>query len=468
MKVLLLNPPQEHRIYSEVPEIVNAEVCILPPLGLLYLEAYLAENSGHEVKVLDAPALKMNKAQALESLAAFNPQVLGITGHTQNLVDMLEFSEAAKETSPGLKIVWGGAHASAFPESAIRFEPVDAVICGEGETSFAQLLSAYENKFAHSEIPGLYYKTPEQIVFTGAALPPDLSRLPRPRRQILDYKKYYYFFGESVTATSLSSSRGCPYHCTFCSTPGKSWRARTPQDVAQELQECADLGIKEIYFIDDTFNVDRSRVIELANEILKRKLKISWNFRARLNLIDMEMLQACQAAGCTRIQVGVESGSDEGLKNLGKELTIAQIKAAFKLIKSTKISAAAYFLLGAPHEKTFADIKATINFAKTLNADYCLFGLLTPYPNTELYAQGVALGIVDPKIWEDYVSHPYPEFKPPLWTQWFSENQLLEYLDYAYKSFYLRPSFILKNLRQLKNLSDLKAKIKAGLSILKL
>lgn len=469
MKVLLLNPPDENRIRAEFPSKVMREVLLLPPLGLLYLEAYLHRNTSHPVKILDAPAQNISYARLEQELLREKPDFLGISGHTYNLVDMVKSTDFSKKVNPECLVWWGGPHVSAFPRESIEHPAVDGVVYGEGEITLAHLLDALERKQDLTSVKGIIFRRNGEVIDTGPReVLMDLDSLPFPRRVVLDPKKYYYVPGKEVIATSLISSRGCPYHCTFCSTPGKTFRARSAANVVDEMEECADLGIREIYFVDDTFNVDVGRAIAICQEIVRRKIRVGWNIRARVNLITPELVEHLERAGCTRIHLGVETGTDEGLKVLGKGITVEQIRKVFKYLRGRSLTTVAYFMLGCPNEKTLDDIRRTVEFAKEIDPDYCFFGVLTPYPGTKIYEDGIARGIIDPGQWQDFVHNPAPDFKPSPWTEHLSEAQLYRASELAFRSFYLRAGPILKKFKEVGNIHDLVRKFKAGLRIARL
>jgi radical SAM superfamily enzyme YgiQ (UPF0313 family) len=429
----------------------------------------LNRHTKHEVKLLDCPADEIDYTKLEKTLIDFAPHIIGITGHTHNIADMLKVSTLYKKLNPEGVAVWGGAHASAFPEKSAGFETVDYVIYGEGEASFKKLADFLSEPTGFPEhIGGLVYKKEGNPVKNPPAdYIMNLDELPHPRREILDIRKYFYTVGSGQIASSFVSSRGCPYQCTFCSTPGKTFRCRSAKDVADEMEKCQEMGIRELYFVDDTFNVDKDRVTQICKEIIRRKIDIIWNYRGRINLITQEQLELAQKAGCTRIQLGVETGTDEGMAILKKGLKTDQVREVFKWLKKTKISSAAYFMIGCPHEKTRDDVLKTIEFAKEIDPDYVLFGILTPYPDTEIYDEGVKKGIIDPQIWENFVTNPSAGFKPQTWTEFLSQEELEEMLDIAYKKFYGRPGYMLKRLTEIRSAGELWNKVKAGLNILK-
>ena len=470
MKVLLVNPPRENSIYSEVPTTVNAEINSIPPLGLLYLESHLAHHTEHEAKIIDCQADSITHAGLEQIIRDENPHLVGVTGHTHDLVDILAVSKMVKRVHPEIAVWWGGPHVTSFPRESMHFPEVDGAIPKEGEVPFTEVVETLSKGGDLSQVKGILFRRKGEVVQTPPApTVNDLDSLPMPRREILDVKKYYYLLGDEVTATSLISSRGCPYNCNFCNTPGrKTWRHRSARNVVDEMEACVRLGIKEIYFVDDTFNVDRERIDDICHEIIRRGLEVRWNFRARVNLLRAEQLTLLEKAGCTRIHVGVEAGNNEGMKGLRKQLTVDKVKDGFKLLKKTKMHTVCYFMIGSPHERTREDIMETIDFAIDLDPDYVLFGIMTPYPDTDIFRDGVKKGILDPDHWQRFILDPKPGFKPQMWTEHMSEDDLNEMLEIAFKRFYIRPKLLFKKLIEIRNIKDFGRKLKAGWSIAKL
>lgn len=471
MKIVLVNPPRLHSISSEVPTTVNAETNTIPPLGLMYLEAYLHEHSEHEVKILDSLAMHWDYPELTRAIAAAKPDLVGVTGHTHDLLDMLKVSRLVKELSADIAVWWGGPHVSDFPLQTMHHRDIDGCIPFEGEVAFCELVNCLAKHQEPSQVLGIYYRDLQgQVQYTGPRPAiADLDLLPMPRREATDYKKYHYVLGSEAVASSLMTSRGCPYKCSFCNTPGhNTWRWRSAKSVVDEMQACAELGIKEIYFVDDTFNVKYQRTLDICREIQERGLKLNWNFRARVNLITEETVAAVRQAGCTRVHVGVESGTDEGMAGLNKQLTTAEVRRGFKILRDSGMTTVCYFMIGCPHERTRADVMQTVDFAVELDPDYVLFGVLTPYPQTALYDEGVKKGILDPNTWEQFLLNPTQDFRPQVWTEHFTADELAELCDMAFKRFYLRPKQMFRKLLDIKGWGDLTRKLKAGWEIVKL
>jgi radical SAM superfamily enzyme YgiQ (UPF0313 family) len=231
------------------------------------------------------------------------------------------------------------------------------------------------------------------------------------------------------------------------------------------MEECKSLGIDEVHFIDDVFNADMERVINICNEIKRRALKISWSFRGRIDKITKYLLIRVKETGCYRIHLGVETSTDEGLKRLKKGITVEQIRQVFKWTREIGINTVAYFLIGCPYEKTKEDVLGTINFSKDIDPDFALFNILTPYPSTELYEESLRKGKFKTDYWKEFALNPREDFEPLMWKEWLSREELIFLLNFAYRSFYLRPRFLYKALITSHGLTSLPKRLKIGLDI---
>lgn len=466
MKVLLIYPPKKHIIPTTLPEHLNEERGYNPPLGLLYVASYLKRFSTHEVMVLDTQVENLDYPEIRERIRETRPDVVGIQALTFTLVDVLEVAKAVKEVSEQILVTIGGPHTSIFPKETVQFPQVDFVVIGEGEKTFTHLLNNMHEKGKIKDIKGICFKENGRVVMTGRPeFLKDLNELPFPDRTLTPYKMYYSLLSKNFPITTMMTSRGCPYRCIFCERLGKKFRAISAKLVVDEIEECLSLGIKEIFVHDDTFTINRKRVLDICNEIHKRKLKFTWDARARVNTVDEELLISMKKAGCKRISYGVEAGNQDILNNLRKDITLAQADRAFKLSKKHGITTLADFMIGSPGEGE-QEIHQTIQFAKRLNPNYVQFSVTTPYPGTELYRVALEGGIIKEDVWRKFAKNPTPDFVPPLWEENLTRNQLLGFLNYAYKKFYLSPGFILRDLYHIRSPRELMVKVKAGLKLL--
>lgn len=470
MKVLLINPPSENEIVSCNPKFLNQERGHNPPLGILYLAAYLEKFSDFEVRILDCQVEEVKYDQLSQIIKGINPEVVGVTAMTLTLIDVMKVVKIVKEVNANIKIVLGGAHPHIYPEETISLPGVDYVILGEGEISFFELLKCLTEKDYKKlyQVKGLVFKDNGNIINNGqgeAII--NLDELPFPARSLTPYKKYYSIIAKKNPITTMFTSRGCPYRCTFCDRPnmGKFFRARSFKNVVDEMEECKNMGINEILVYDDTFTVNRPRVIDICREIQKRKLEIFWDIRARVDNINEEVLRELKKANCQRIHYGVEAGTEKILKVLNKGITLKQVETAFRLTRKIGIQTLAYFIIGSPGE-TKEDILETMNFVKKLNPDFVQFTLLTPFPATPIYADALRRGILKYDYWQKFAENPTSDFKTKYWEENFNEQELISILNLVYKNFYFRPNFMLKEIFRTRSLSELKRKLKAGLKVL--
>lgn len=268
---------------------------------------------------------------------------------------------------------------------------------------------------------------------------------------------------------TLGNSRGCPFSCSYCDRPalGKGFRAMDATRVSDELEWCVNHGIKEVFFYDDTFSVSMKRVNEICNQIKIRKIKIKWDVRTRVNVVNEELLKNMKEAGCERIHFGVESGNPRVVKELQKGTSIEQVEKAFDLCKKYKIKTLAYFMMGNPTE-TMEDVLDTLNVSRRIKPDFMQMTILSPFPATQIYLRALQEGVVEGDPWRDYARRIHNSFRPPLYDSIYTRNELEKHLRWFYGKFYLQPSFIVDRVREVRNFGQFKRYASAGLSLLKM
>lgn len=472
-RILLINPPRFNELIGKNPAIVEKHRGFNPPLGILMLASYLETHSVHAVEVIDAqpPQYTYDELRALLAERQFD--VAALTAMTFTLIDVFLTCKIIRELHPHAKIVLGGPHVHLFPEETIRRPEVDFLVQGEGEIAFKQFLDALEHPELWPRIKGLVYLDERGRTVDNGIAPStdDLDSLGFPARHLIDTTMYTSLLGKSDVITTMFTSRGCPYRCTFCDRPHSpvlsGFRWRTAKHVADEMEACAAMGIREAFIYDDTFTVRRDRVLELCEEIRQRKIDFRWDVRAHVNTITPELLKAMAGAGCDRIHYGVESGNDRMLKEIKKNSTVAKIKEAFKQTREAGLETLAYFIVGQQTE-TLADIQDSIDLAKELDPNYVHFTIFCPYPGTEIYFRGLDNGIIKEDVWRKFASDPQPGFVLPVWEENFSRRELQEILVKCYKGFYLRPKYIARGLSRVRSLGELRRKVRAGLSVVRM
>ncbi|MBM4391511.1 MAG: B12-binding domain-containing radical SAM protein [Deltaproteobacteria bacterium] len=465
MRVMLIRPPAKHTVESEVPEAVSAENLSYPPLALMAIAQVLRDFSEHEVTILDAQLDDLDYDVLEAKIREWKPDVVGVTAFTVQLVDVLRTVQTAKKAGAKYAVV-GGPHVSDFPRECVGLPGVDAVVKGEGQKPMLDLCDAWARGDTAKGIAGTMAHPDDPVPEQDVYFSNNLDDYPVIDRTLVDYKRYYDVMGKGGIFTTLISSRGCPYRCTFCNTPRHRYRVSSPGRVCEEIKACLDLGIEEFYFVDDTFNITNQRVLDLCDEILKRGLKLRWTVRFRVKGVTRELLEKMKLAGCQRIQFGVEQGTEEGLLRLKKDVTVREIESAFRLCREVGINTVAYFMIGTPVERNRDDVMDTIAYSIKLDPDFVMFNVLTPFPGTTLYDEGMRDGVLDLNPWTEFMKNPREDFKAQVWDEHFNRAELREMLDIAYKKFYWRPKFVARNITQIQSPRDFMRKASAGLRML--
>jgi anaerobic magnesium-protoporphyrin IX monomethyl ester cyclase len=400
---------------------------IFPPLGLLYVAASVRRR-GYEVKVVDRTV-----DQQEIDFASFD--VVGVHSDTARFNKALKLAYQAK--AAGARVVMGGPHPCFDAEAVLATGAVDAVVKGEGEESFPDLLDAWTDGADPTSIPGLILPTQQGIADTGDRQRiQDLDALPFPARDLIDLSLYTQARLGHRPLTSLYTSRGCPYRCRFCSSTifdGPKWRARSSESVLAELEYVVrDLGYSAVAFVDDNLTGSPERMHEICDGILKNGLDVQWWCFCRVDTIvrHPRMIRHMSEAGAYSIFIGVETASCRVLDRFHKGINPDQAEEAVRILKRNGIEVWASYILGAPEESR-EDIRSTIRFARELDTHTASFTILTPYPGTDIYEE--LKGHITERRWSKYdgvhavYGHPQiPRLEMQLWHIW------------AYIAFYLR------------------------------
>lgn len=438
-----------------------------PPLGILSLAGTLRQQ-GHRVHVIDAHAFELTPQQAAQQALAHQPDMVGISAMTFTLIDSLEIARHVRSIAPRVPIIWGGPHPSIYPKETLGLGCADLVVIGESEISMPLWLDAGPDRASWKAIPGLAYYDGAEYINTGSApFINELDDLPFPARDLLEPTRYSSILGMDGCVTTMFTSRGCPYRCVFCDRPamGKKFRFRSPRSVAEEMEACGELGIREFLMYDDTFTVERDRVYGICEEIHARKLNVAWDVRAHVNTVDVKMLKEMKRAGLDRIHFGVESGNREILKKLNKGTTKDRARMAFSAAREAGLKTLAYFMIGNPAD-TPETISETIDFAIELRPDFVHFSVLVPFPATHLYDSLVAEGFYKTDHWKAFAADPAYSFRPLALEQNLTRIELEGWLRTAYRRFYRRPSYMVQRLRRIDNMGEFVRQARLGLQII--
>lgn len=442
-KILLLNPPSTlEEEYKKFRELGN----IQQPLGLAYLAAVL-EQSGREVKIIDPNPLNFTIDDIINSVKKFRPDIIGISSSTPNFLRAIDLCKKIKETW-NISIIIGGPHITAVPEEILKYKCFDFGVIGEGETTILELVEKIENREDASKVKGTVYNDNGRLAKTmPREFIKDLDSLPFPARYLLPpLEKYIPTRGtyKRLPLGTIITSRGCLYRCSFCdrSIFGNKFRYRSEKNIVDEIEVLINkFNAKEIKFWDDAINVIPTRVINICNEMINRGIKIPWSCIARINNMDEQILKKMKEAGCWQISYGIESGNQKVLDNIKKDLTIDQIKKVVSITNKVGIRTRGFFMLGLPGD-TKETMKQTIDFAKRLRLDIANFYITTPYPGTDFYDDIKKSGELKEVSYNEYLTN-FPDeisYVPKSLTA----GLIKECQWKAYKSFYLRPQYIIR------------------------
>ncbi len=446
-RVLLVNPP----FYRLLGSHYNAN-----SLGIAYIAAYL-NKQGHEAWLYNADYLSDKKYSNLKKLfqnfnnyknyfkdtentlwhevkdkiLSFKPEWVGYTSYTANVSAIKIISDKVRAVNPDVKQVIGGVHATLDKNILNTLTSIDYSIQREGEEAMTSLVSNKDPK----NIPGVVLRKNGSLINNGIApVIKDIDNLPMPERD--------KFWGiplperKNVDVSYINTIRGCPYKCTYCASPfhwdRKTTRLRSPESVIEEMKHLkehywhatkydysASANISEkdslkiedntlVYFVDDVFTVHKKRVKKLLRMMIDEKLGMKWKCEARADHLDEEICELMHEAGCERVKIGFESGSNRILSQIKKLETREEMLKGAAMLKKAKVPFSGYFMAGFPGE-TDDDVRETIDFAKKVEADYYSLSVLAPYYGTELYEQLVENGhALDQQPWE-YFFHQSPK-----------------------------------------------------------
>ncbi|MBI1388999.1 MAG: radical SAM protein [bacterium] len=468
MKILLIQPPEFNMITTNVPSVVDEETGAYPPLGLLYVAAFIESQTGHQVEILDAILDKLDYDGLEAEIRRRKPDVVGVQAMTFTVIDATLTAKLVKKIDPSIPVVFGGPHVYIYPTETLRIPQVDYIVIGEGEETTAALMDALAEGRDPATVPGIGYKQGGEAKLTPSVpLNQSLDDLPMPARHLTPVDRYYSVLARETPITTMMTSRGCPMQCIFCDRPhlGKQFRYRSPQSVVDEMEACQRMGVREIFIYDDTFTIRRDRVMEICRLYRERGLTIRWDARAHINTINEKMLDAMAASGCSRLHYGVEAGTEEITKVLKKGIDLQRTRDVFRETKRRGMTTLGYFMIGNPGETREQAIE-TIEFARRLDADFIHLSVATPFPATELYRLAFKVGLYQNDHWREFARDPRPDFKPKLWTEVMSEDELINLMRWGYQRFYMRGGYIARRVLELHNWNEFVRKARAGIRLL--
>lgn len=447
-KVLLLNLPNREQITRRYMCSYVSPESLLPPLELIAVGAIAREWKQLAVKLVDAIAERLGENEVAKCIREFQPGIIvGITGF-ECFQDDIDTIRSLKKQFPETIFILFGHYATHFPKETLIHSEADFVILGEPDLIFSELADALKGIIQLEAVKGIVYRKNREIIVQGSGSRiPDPNQLPIPAYDLLPAGKYY----EPLLANPygmIQTARGCPYQCNYCvKSFGTKLTTLAPERIVQEIKIWQRLfKVKSIRFIDDTFTINKKRIIELCRLMINERLGIEWACLSRTDNLDAELLSWMKRAGCRRIYFGMETGSQRMLDIYNKNVVAKEAMESLHLCRKAGIETAAFFMSGHPEERE-DDFRETVQFAIDAKLNFASFNPLTPYPGTALYNE------LSPRI--NFSIYPYK-------NEW-KDNTIYDDFDVRkkifYKSFYMRPSYfsvninvLLKNLHRIFNM----------------
>ena len=417
------------------------------PLDLAYMAAML-ENLGIACKIADYAAQKSAWDEVERDIMAFQPSMLVVSVTTPTIATDLAACRLAKKIKPAILTVAKGAHLHAKDDEVLlQYPELDLVIRGESEHAIADIGAGKP----WDTILGLAYREDGQTRRN-----PDrpyievenLDALPFPARHLMNNHLYLTpDTGEPITM--INTGRGCPHKCIYCAVTiasGYRLKVRSPKNIVDELEECVTRhNIRNFFFRADTFTWNEKWVVELCDLIVERGLKIRWGSNSRVDTISEKRLEAMKRAGCWIIGFGIESGNQDMLNKMKKRAKVEDAEKAIALCKKYGIKTYGLFVIGLPWE-TKETAEETIAFAKKINPSFLDFNIAYPLPGTEYYRIAQEMGLFDEKNLSngDYA-------RPIVRTQSLSTDDLVKLRRKALLGYYLRPSYVINTVKDIRS-----------------
>ncbi len=441
MRVCLINPPR-------IQPKAWGKPSVFPPVGLAYVAAVLEK--AHEVCIIDAPTegwrnlqdldeatyrVGLSNTEIADKVKQWSPDVVVIeipfSGWSKTA---FEVASIVKGVNKNIITVLEGQHPSARPEDCLANPNIDFVVIGEPENAIFELVNALGKETRDlKKIRGIgFVKNDVPVITSPRPLLQDLDSLPFPARHLLPMEEYYAAVKETPLRgeinkpwTIMITSRGCPYDCVFCTHHivwGRKWRGRSPENVVDELEQVIKTyHVKQIDFLDDNMTLDRKRMENICDLIVKRGLRVEWFTPngVRADTLDEKLLTKMKRSGCKKIRVAPESGVQRVVDQvIKKNLDLGSVERAVALCKKVGIKVGCFFVIGLIGE-TKAEIEKTIRYAyklRQLGADSFIFSIATPIYGTKLYEQAKRRGFLRECFSDDALAAAEPLIETPEFT----------------------------------------------------
>lgn len=383
MRILLVDPPR-----ANIKNVRTSRVKE-PDIGLGYLSSN-SKKSGYETAVIDAFAESLSFPELEKRIAAFRPQVVGMPVFTFKFREAAAIAGIVKGINPEIKVVVGGAHATALPKRTLEeCRDFDFAVIGEGEETMRELAREIgRGSEEYSGVRGLAWRDGDTVVRNaGRAVIRNLDALEFPDWGAFPLETYFPLYSTSrkFLELPLSGARGCRGRCSFCFRLTRGYiRARSTESIISEIErDISDFGAGSIIFMDEAFTADQERTAELCEGMIRARIpeRIHWLCETRVDTVEPDMLRSMKAAGCAHVSYGIESGDQKVLDLNRKGTTVERGREVISWAKQAGLQVDVYYIYGLPHD-TLETMKKTLSFSLSVDSDFANYFLFVPYPGT--------------------------------------------------------------------------------------
>ncbi len=437
-------------------------------LGFINIEVYMKNYENYNKSLHDSEHTIWQEIK--DRIIQFMPDIVGISVKSIKVPSAIKIAEICKTVNKNTVVIAGGFHATTRPEDLLKSDNIDIVVRGEGENTFLELVESINEKTQNlKNIKGISFKNDDGSIHhtIDRELLNPLDSIPFPRRElILGYKKY-----TPEQLAWVMTSRGCPYDCSYCNSKAiwdRKVRFISLDNVLNEINYLKRIfGVKHINFMDDSFTVNRKRLLDICSMITENRLDITWSCLTRADLIDDEIVVKMKKAGCTKVDIGIESGSTRIQQLINKGINLNDVKMSSKILKKHGMFWGGFFMIGFPTE-TKNDIMETLKLMKEVKPNWAYVSIFTPYPGSKFYDMIKDEGLLRKDNDMMLYSHQSPDncFSTNISRDDFEKitryvfnefnkhnNSLLALLNRAFsKKYYRNPKQLFKDIRKMLSL----------------
>ena len=458
-KILLLNPPgRETYIRDYYCSHASKATYNWGPYDLIVLSGLLGE-TGHELTVLDAMIERLTPEAAISRIAPLDVDtIVFLTGAVSWDQDFDFLGNLIERMGRTYDCIGCGDVLFAEDEAFLRrFDFLQACVLDFTSRDLADWLAGAGGPFA-----ALTFKAPDGAIVAGTRrFTRDPFTLPRPRYELFPFRRYRIPHGRRVPYAGFLASYGCPYHCSYCIGGELGCKMRDLENALGEMRYLKSLGVRELWFKDLVFGVNRRHYQALLERMIAERLDLTWVCLSRANVLDEPLLALMRRAGCHTIQLGIETGDDELLKRYSKGLDVKKVRQAVALCKAAGIRVLGHYMIGLPGD-TEEKIRRTIDYALRLDTAFASFNVAMPRMGTTFRDEAIRSGLISGETTVLDNSRSMPVYDLP----GLPRERLWELRNRAIRRFHLRPSYIGKRLAGVRSVYELKTLFREGLSLL--